>query len=177
MIRRALLVSSSVIALFLSAKISFQPEGSLVPITVQSLIILLISIGFGQKVSFSATAIYLTMGFSGFPVFAKPSPAFSWGPSSGYLLGMLVASWVVGGVADQLVLKGKFTLRRALELSVVGTVFILGFGMFNLFMFSIAINFHFTDQYFVISTLAKLILGAGGGYLIRKMKIVTIRDL
>ncbi len=95
----ATFAGSVIIALLaqITIPLSFTP----VPITGQTFGVALISLLWGKWRGLAAVAVYLTMGFSGLPVFAFGGSGISLGPTSGYLLGMLVAAYIMGGLADR----------------------------------------------------------------------------
>lgn len=72
-----------------------------VPITGQTFGVALLSLLWGRARGVSAVALYLFLGIAGMPVFALGKSGVLWGPTAGYLLGMLAASYVVGGLADR----------------------------------------------------------------------------
>lgn len=87
--------------LTLSAKIQvpFWP----VPLNLQTMAVMALALGLGPRLAVATFAAYLAAGASGLPVFAG-SPErgigllYIAGPTGGYLLGMLAASWVTGVV-------------------------------------------------------------------------------
>ena len=91
------LIGSIILAISSKIKIPFYP----VPMTMQTLIILMIGIGFGWKLGVTTVALYLFEGMIGLPVFSG-SPergvglVYFTGPTMGYLLGFLVATYVSG---------------------------------------------------------------------------------
>jgi len=88
--------------LFLSllAQVRLYTPWSPVPITGQSFGVLMIGLLYGRKLAGVSVGTYLILGFTGAPVFAGTMASFSFGPSTGYLLGMLLSSQIVGGLAD-----------------------------------------------------------------------------
>jgi biotin transport system substrate-specific component len=99
--RDALLLIGGTLALALSAKIQvpFWP----VPMTMQSMIVLLIGVTYGSRRAGATVAAYLAEGFVGLPVFAGPAagPAYMMGPTGGYLLGFLLGAVAVGWLAER----------------------------------------------------------------------------
>ncbi|HKD47394.1 MAG TPA: biotin transporter BioY [Rhizomicrobium sp.] len=97
--KSVLLVIGGSLALALSAKIQvpFWP----VPITMQSMVALLIGIAFGYRLGGLIILAYVAEGIAGLPVFAgiTAGPAYIAGPTGGYLLGFLLggafAGWAV----------------------------------------------------------------------------------
>ena len=91
------LIGSVILAISSKIKIPFYP----VPMTMQTLIVLMIGIGFGWKLGVTTVALYLFEGMIGLPVFSG-SPekgaglVYFTGPTMGYLLGFLVAAYVSG---------------------------------------------------------------------------------
>lgn len=95
----AALSGSLIIALLaqISIPLSFTP----VPITGQTFGVALVSLLWGKQRGIAAVAIYLGLGFSGFPVFAFGKSGWNLGPTSGYLVGMTVAAYLMGSLADK----------------------------------------------------------------------------
>ena len=80
------------------AQISLPLPGSPVPITGQTLGALLIGGSLGFQVGISSYLTYLALGVAGAPVFAGAT--FGWakiaGATGGYLVGMLIATMILG---------------------------------------------------------------------------------
>ena len=91
------LIGSVILAISSKIKIPFYP----VPMTMQTLVILIIGIGFGWKLGIATVVLYLFEGMIGLPVFSG-SPekgvglVYFTGPTMGYLLGFLVAVYFSG---------------------------------------------------------------------------------
>ena len=91
------LIGSIILAVSSKIKIPFYP----VPMTMQTLIVLMIGIGFGWKLGVATVALYLFEGIIGLPVFSG-SPdkgvglVYFTGPTMGYLLGFLVTAYISG---------------------------------------------------------------------------------
>jgi len=90
--------------LTLSAKIQvpFYP----VPMTMQTLVVLVIAMSLGLKLGGFTVGLYLLEGALGLPVFAgTPAKgigiAYMVGPTGGYLFGFFLAAFVVGYLAEQ----------------------------------------------------------------------------
>jgi biotin transport system substrate-specific component len=70
---------------------------SLVPVTLQSMMVILAGLVLKKNYGVLATLIYLMLGLIGFPIFANGGGlAYVIIPSFGYLLGFVVAAWFVG---------------------------------------------------------------------------------
>ena len=91
------LIGSIVLAISSKIKIPFYP----VPMTMQTLVVLIIGIGFGWKLGVATIALYLFEGIIGLPVFSGTPEkgvgfAYFTGPTMGYLIGFLVAVYFAG---------------------------------------------------------------------------------
>ena len=91
------LIGSIILAVSSKIKIPFYP----VPMTMQTLIVLVIGIGFGWKLGLATVSLYLFEGIIGLPVFSgSPEKGigliYFTGPTMGYLLGFLIAVYVSG---------------------------------------------------------------------------------
>jgi biotin transport system substrate-specific component len=100
-VQQAALVLGGSLALAISAKVQvpFWP----IPMTLQSLTVLLIGVSYGAPLAAATVFAYLAEGFAGLPVFAGAAsgPAYFMGPSAGYLLGFLIAAPGVGWFAHR----------------------------------------------------------------------------
>ena len=91
------LIGSIVLAVSSKIKIPFYP----VPMTMQTLVVLMIGIGFGWKLGLATVSLYLLEGIIGLPVFSGTPEngiglIYFTGPTMGYLLGFLVAVYISG---------------------------------------------------------------------------------
>ena len=91
------LIGSIILAVSSKIKIPFYP----VPMTMQTLIVLVIGIGFGWKLGLATVSLYLLEGIIGLPVFSgTPEKGigliYFTGPTMGYLVGFLVAVYISG---------------------------------------------------------------------------------
>ena len=118
------LMGSIVLALSSKIKIPFYP----VPMTMQTLVVLIIGIGFGWKLGVATIALYLFEGIIGLPVFSgTPEKGlgiiYFTGPTMGYLLGFVIACYISGRFSyDNNLLKNFLKL-------VLATSFIYIMGM------------------------------------------------
>lgn len=97
-----ILAGSALLAV--SAQIAIAvPAVSPVPITGQTFAVLLVGALLGSRRGAAAVLAYLVEGLAGLPVFAAggAGAAHLAGPTGGYLLGFLVAAWVVGRLAER----------------------------------------------------------------------------
>jgi biotin transport system substrate-specific component len=88
---------------WLLAALSQVDIGAPVPMTLQTLGVMLIGLTFGSRLAFASIAVYLIQGAIGLPVFAGGAGGLVHfaGPSGGYLIGFLFAATLVGYLADK----------------------------------------------------------------------------
>jgi biotin transport system substrate-specific component len=104
LLRAAVLAVIGSALLTLSAKIQvpFYP----VPMTMQTLVVLLIGVAFGARLGIATIALYLAEGAAGLPVFAGAPEkgiglAYMLGPTGGYLLGFAFAAAIAGWIVER----------------------------------------------------------------------------
>ena len=91
------LVGTILLAISAKIKIPFYP----VPMTMQTLIVLIIGIGFGWKLGVFTITLYLFEGILGLPVFSGTPEkgvglVYFTGPTMGYLVGFLITAFFAG---------------------------------------------------------------------------------
>ena len=91
------LLGSVILAISSKIKIPFYP----VPMTMQTLIVLVIGITFGWRLGLATISLYLFEGAIGLPVFSGTPEkgiglVYFTGPTMGYLIGFLVAVYISG---------------------------------------------------------------------------------
>ncbi len=91
------LIGTILLAISSKIKIPFYP----VPMTMQTLVVLMIGIGFGWKLGVATITLYLVEGIIGLPVFSGTPEkgvglVYFTGPTMGYLIGFLVAAFFAG---------------------------------------------------------------------------------
>ncbi|WP_432191111.1 biotin transporter BioY [Streptomyces sp. bgisy027] len=118
----------------LAAQISVPVPGSPVPVTGQTLAVLLVGTALGAGRGFLSLALYALAGIAGVPWFAGGTSGAA-APSFGYILGMILASTVVGALArrgaDRTVLRtaGAMLLGEAIIYAVGVPYLALATGM------------------------------------------------
>jgi biotin transport system substrate-specific component len=116
-------LGSIVLAISAKIKIPFYP----VPMTMQTFVVLFLGISFGYKIALATVGLYLLEGILGLPVFSN-SPergvglAYFTGPTMGYLIGFLSASFLASFVKLS---DNHFIIFLKLILSV-STIYIFG---------------------------------------------------
>jgi biotin transport system substrate-specific component len=110
------------------AQIAVPVPGSPVPVTGQTLGVLILGTAYGSTLGFTTFAIYIVAGIAGAPVFANSGHGLDRivGATGGYLIGMLVATFVLGQLA-------RFRLDQnfltALPSMLIGTITTFSFGL------------------------------------------------
>ena len=113
------------IALTISAKIKipFYP----VPMTMQTFVVLFLGVSLGYKIGLASIGLYLLEGIMGLPVFSN-SPEkgigliYFTGPTMGYLIGFLVASYLASKINS----KDNFLIILTKIIIATSTIYILG---------------------------------------------------
>jgi len=94
-------LASAIIAI--AAQIAIPIPGTVVPLTMQPLAVLLVGVTLGSTRGAAAAALYLLEGFSGMPVFAQGHGGALWlaGPTAGYLFSYPFAAFVAGWFSER----------------------------------------------------------------------------
>lgn len=126
--RNVILAVVGSLALWLSARVQvpFYP----VPMTLQTLVVLGLGAAYGWRLAVATLLLYLAQGAFGLPVFAGTPEkgiglAYMAGPTGGYLAGFVVASGVVGWLAEKGADKNVLKMFAAM---LVGSAVIYLFG-------------------------------------------------
>ncbi len=118
-----LMMGLGTLAIFARIQVPFYP----VPVTMQTLAVMIIAMAYGSKLGTATLFSYLLAGFLGAPVFAGGAGfAYMAGPTGGYLLGFLAVGVVLGGLADRGWTRNWQTTAVAM---VLGTAIIYCFGV------------------------------------------------
>lgn len=129
---KAILVLISLIFLILMSQLKVYIN-SLVPITGQTLAILLIALSLPSDLSLVTVIIYIFLGAINVPVFAGFSKGFFLNiPTGGYILGFLVSTIVIGYFADRGYTKNVLYL---IPLILLFHVIVYSLGLFMLSRF------------------------------------------
>ena len=149
------IVCSLILVLSAKIKVDLYP----VPMTLQPLAILMIAMLCGRNISVATVSLYLFQGMIGLPVFAYGGGfPYLMGPTGGFLFGFLMASLIVGELADRG--WGKVLLKSVIAMTL-GMLTIYLFGVTQL---SVIKGFDFAIlkgmQPFIIGDFYKLILAS-----------------
>lgn len=127
-VRDAFLIVTGSLLIALLAQIEIPLPFTPVPITGQTFGVLLVGAALGSKRGFAALLLYLAEGALGLPFFAGGASGFGifTGATAGYLVGFIVAAYVVGLLAER-------GLERSVRTSIlpflVGTIIIYACGV------------------------------------------------
>ena len=163
-VKRYALLYDFVIILFgslfiaLSSQLAINLPFSPVPITAQTLAVLLMGIILGSRRGGLCLLMYLSAGGIGLPVFANGASGlvYMFGPTGGYLMGFLIAAFVIGWLAE-----------RGWDKRIVTTFFAMFIGNVIIYLFGLSWLSFFTgiDKVFalglypfVIGDILKIIL-------------------
>lgn len=104
MLWQVVLVTLGALFIVFSAKtkVPFYP----VPLTLQTLTIMLLAVGYGRNMAVASVIAYLALGLVGFPVFANTppkvaGPAYFLGATGGFLLGFIALAAITGYAAER----------------------------------------------------------------------------
>jgi biotin transport system substrate-specific component len=128
----ALFVVGGVAFIAAMAQVSIPVPGSPVPVTGQTLAALLVGTTYGARLGFTTFATYLVAGIAGAPIFAPSATSANhgidrvMGATGGYLIGMLLASLILGYLADR---KADQKFVTSFPALLLGEVIIFGFGL------------------------------------------------
>ena len=116
-------VGSALLALSAKIQVPFYP----VPMTMQTLVVLVTGAAYGWRLGGATVALYLLEGALGLPVFAGPVAGIGYmaGPTGGFLAGFLPAAMLTGSLAER---GWARSLLQVLAVMAAGHAVIFAFG-------------------------------------------------
>jgi biotin transport system substrate-specific component len=89
---------SLLLALSAKAQVPFWP----VPMTLQSLVVMMLGMAYGSRLAMATVLLYLAEAAAGLPVLAGAGAgiAYMTGPTAGYLVGFVLAAGLIGWLAE-----------------------------------------------------------------------------
>lgn len=101
LIKKAALVVGGTLFIALAAQVSVPMFP--VPMTLQTLAILLVGFTFGSRLATVTLLTYLAEGAMGLPVFASGHAGLPYmmGPTGGFLIGFVAMAWIAGVATDR----------------------------------------------------------------------------
>ena len=150
---------AALLTLSAKVKVPFYP----VPMTMQTMIVLMIAMAGGLRLGVATVGLYLMQGALGFPVFADTPErgiglAYMMGSTGGYLVGFLAAAAFAGWCGD-----------KGFGRSILGAVAVMSLGHVAIFAFGYAYlatllgavaAFNAGVAPFAMATILKVALGA-----------------
>lgn len=100
-IHNILLIVGFSLLIGLSAQVAIPLPFTPVPITMQTLMVLLTGMLLGSRLGTATLLAYLAEGAVGLPVFAQGRAGLPIGPTGGYLIGFIFAAALVGFLAER----------------------------------------------------------------------------
>jgi len=132
LVRNVALVAAGTGLVALSAQAKILLPFTPVPLTLQTLAVLVVGAALGSARGVAALALYLLAGMAGVPWFSEDRAGWAFA-SFGYIVGFVLAAAVVGKLAER---GADRTLPRALGLMVLGNLAIYAVGVPGLMMFT-----------------------------------------
>ncbi|WP_211100191.1 biotin transporter BioY [Azospirillum halopraeferens] len=95
----AAVLGSLLLAASAKVQVPFWP----VPMTMQSMVVLVLGMAYGSRLAAATVLLYLAQGLAGLPVFAGAGagPAYMAGPTGGYLVGFVLGAYATGLLAER----------------------------------------------------------------------------
>ena len=159
-VRTAALVLGGALLTTLGAQISIHVPPSPVPVTGQTLGVLLAGTALGARRGAASQALYLVLGLF-LPVYAdgESGPDVIWGATGGYIVGFILAAYAIGWLAER---GHDRRILTAFASFVVGQLIIFGIGVPWLMVaanydLATGINHGFTP--FIVGGIIKAIVG------------------
>ncbi len=123
--RSLVLIAVGIALLTVSAKVKLALP--LVPMTLQTLVVLMIGAAYGTRLGAATVALYLLAGLAGLPVFAGTVGGIApfTGPTGGYLIGFFVAAIAMGLMCERGAARSMLRLFGAM---IIGHVILLTIG-------------------------------------------------
>lgn len=144
------------------AQLRIPLPGTPIPVTGQTLGVLLAGAALGSRIGAGSMLLYVTLGAIGLPFFAggEGGLTYATGSTFGYLAGFVVAAWLVGWFAEQ---RHDRSVRTAIPAFLIGSTVIYTLGVAWLWAsvesiptLSAALDAGFSP--FVVGDLAKALL-------------------
>ncbi len=126
--RKAIAVAGMTLITALAAQIRVPLPGTPVPMTLQTLAVLMSVCLLGAKLGSASMALYLLLGAVGLPIYASHEGGLSvaLGASGGYLIGFVICQALAGAFVTQ---RQQLTRGRSLLAVLVGTMIIYTCGL------------------------------------------------
>jgi biotin transport system substrate-specific component len=122
------LAGTAILAISAKIKVPFWP----VPMTLQTLAVLLIGAAYGSRLAVATVVAYIAEGMLGLPVFTNTPPAvagplYMLGPTAGFIVSWVLVAAIVGFASDRGWDRSPLRLGAAMLIAVV-VQFAMGFA-------------------------------------------------
>ena len=118
------ILGTALLTISAKTKIPFYP----IPMTMQTFVVLFLGMALGYKIAVATVALYLFEGLIGIPVFATGGGlVYFTGPTMGYLIGFLFATFIAGYLNFKTNIFFIFT-KLILSVSIIYIIGILWLG-------------------------------------------------
>lgn len=125
---KALGVSAFTVLLCFASLIKIPLPFTPVPVTLQTLAVLLAASTLGSRLGLASVGLYMGMGVLGVPLFANAGSGllYLFGPTAGYLFGFLFAAWSVASLLEVFGRKNFFVCYAVMMIGISSIYFIGG---------------------------------------------------
>jgi biotin transport system substrate-specific component len=170
---RSFLAVSATAFIALCAHVSVPLYFTPVPITLQTMAVILVGLTLGPALGSAALVLYLAEGAMGLPVFSPNGPggiAQLLGPTAGYLFSYPLAAAAAGGVVRAVRL-GRSQLPAAILAGLAASIFIFAMGagwLAHLLHLNANAAWHLGVQPFLPGEILKIAAAAGAYTALRK---------
>ncbi len=123
--RSVALVLGGAVFVGLTAQVLVPLPFTPVPLSLQTFSVLLVGAVLGSRRGAASMALYLLAGVAGVPWFSEHQSGWSF-PSFGYVVGFVVAAWLVGRLAER---GADRQVLRTAGLMALGNLVIYGLGV------------------------------------------------
>ncbi len=146
--------------MWLSSLTSINFSGIVLPISLQSMMAILIPLIFRSNVGVAAIGLYLVLGALGVPVFAGGLGGWKYfySTSGGYLVGFLVIAFLTSLLKDYIKGQSGFLITFLIFVFMHAVLTVLGIGW--LAINSVDVSFNVNVSPFLPGTVIKSIVGA-----------------
>jgi biotin transport system substrate-specific component len=159
-------MGAAIIALLAQISIEIEP----VPITLQTVAVMLIGYRFSPSQALKSTTLYLLLGLAGIPVFSNFAfgPQVIFGPTGGYILGFIPSAYFLA-LATRRFGDESWLVMTALGLIATAITFVFGISWLS---FLIGVQNAFTVGFlpFILPGITKVVM------LTSLLKMVKVKD-
>jgi biotin transport system substrate-specific component len=152
-------LGSAIVAVAAHVSVPMLP----VPMTLQTLAVLVIGAAFGSRLGAATLALYAAEGAAGLPVFSPTADGYPGiaGPTGGYIIGFILAAGLVGWLAER---GWDRSLPKMLLASVLGgaILYVPGLAWLSTFVGGLAKAIEYGLTPFIIGDLVKATIAALG---------------